>query len=87
MPNYPVRNDHIWSIAIHEMNYPFIKIPRNLRYSISTDTIQQLTEEQTIICGLVDKKFRVTKIKDQDIHLMNKFELVILASIESEVLL
>jgi hypothetical protein len=87
MPNYPVRNDHIWSIAIHELDYPFAKIPRNLRYSIASDNIQKLTEEQIVVCGLVDKKFRVTNIKNQDIHLMNKFELVILASIESEVLL
>jgi hypothetical protein len=87
IPNYPLRNDHVWSIVVHEMGYPFEKIPRKLRYSIDRDSIVQLNDDSVVVAGEVDKKLRVSKIKNQDIHLMNKFELIILSALNIGVLL
>jgi hypothetical protein len=87
IPNYPLRNDHVWSIAIHEMGYPFATIPRKLRYAIDKDSIVQLNTDGVVIAGEADKKQRLVKLKNQDVHLMNKFELVILTAFEMGVLL
>jgi hypothetical protein len=87
VPNYPLRNDYVWSIAVHELGYPFLTIPRKLRYSIDKDNIVQLDEDQLIISGMVDKKNRVTRITNQDVHILNKFELIVLSAIEVGVML
>jgi hypothetical protein len=69
------------------MGYPFVTIPRKLRYAIDKDSIVQLNSDGVVVAGEVDKKQRLVKLKNQDIHLMNKFELVILTAFEMGVLL
>ena len=84
----PVRNDHIWSIAIHELNIEFNRIPRVLRYSLDQDEIVELTTDRALIAAKVNEnKVRLSNIKDQDLHIMNKFELVVLSAIELGVML
>jgi hypothetical protein len=87
MGNDPIRNDHIWSIVIHEMGIDFNKIPRVLRYATDKDEIVELGTDRVLFAVKVNDKIRLTNIKDQDIHIMNKFELFVLAAIELGVML
>jgi hypothetical protein len=88
MSNYPVRNDHIWSIAIHELGVHFNKIPRVLRYATDNDEIVDLGPDRALFnAKLKDNKTRLSNIKNQDVHIMNKFELIVLSAIELGVLL
>lgn len=71
LPAGPVRNDFIWSIALHTLNHPFKSIPFNLLHSNFEDRLIDMTES-----GL---KFLtpngVCKVK-QDVHVFNKFDLL-----------
>jgi hypothetical protein len=88
MGNYPVRNDHIWSIAIHESGIDFNRIPRVLRYATDKDEIVELGTDRALLAVKVnDDKVRLANVRDQDIHLMNKFELIVLSAIELGVML
>jgi hypothetical protein len=88
MGNYPVRNDHIWSIAIHESGIDFNQIPRVLRYATDKDEIIELGTDRALLAVKVnDNKVRLANVRDQDIHLMNKFELIVLSAIELGVML
>jgi hypothetical protein len=88
MGNYPVRNDHIWSIAIHESGIDFNRIPRVLRYATDKDEIVELGTDRALLAVKVnDNKVRLANVRDQDIHLMNKFELIVLSAIELGVML
>jgi hypothetical protein len=83
----PIRNDHIWSIAIHELGADFKQIPRVLRYSTDKDEIVELGTDRVLLAAKVNDKVRLSNIRDQDVHIMNKFELIVLASIELGVML
>jgi len=88
MSNHPMRNDHIWSIAIHEMNVPFNKIPRVLRFATDLDDLVELSSERALFNVKVkDGKTRLINIKDQDVHILNKFELIVLSAIELGIML
>jgi len=85
--NNPIRNDHIWSIAIHELGCDFKQIPRILRYATDKDELVELSADRAVVAGKVNDKPRLANIKNQDLHIMNKFELIVLASIELGVML
>lgn len=71
LPAGPVRNDFIWSIALHTLNHPAPSIPFNLLHSnfedrlldISADAVKFLTP--TGLCKVVT-----------DVHVFNKFDLL-----------
>lgn len=88
MGNYPLRNDHIWSIAIHEAGIDFNQIPRVLRYATDNDEIVELGTDRVLFGAKVnDSKVRLANVRDQDVHIMNKFELIVLSAIELGVML
>lgn len=60
-----LRNDHVWSIAIHLLGG--ISIPINLWYSIDKDLLLKITDDTVLIQG--------AKIQGQDVHIMDKFSL------------
>jgi len=70
LPSGPVRNDHIWSIAVHNLNHTSV-IPWNIPYSSPSDRIVKMSKDSVTILG--DQL--LTKV-NQDIHLMNKFDLL-----------
>ena len=69
------------------MGIDFNKIPRVLRYATDKDEIVELGTDRALFAVKVNDKIRLTNIKDQDIHIMNKFELFVLAAIELGVML
>ena len=83
----PIRNDHIWSIAVHELDIDFNRIPRVLRYATDKDEIVELGTDRVLLAAKVNDKTRLANIKDQDVHIMNKFELSVLSAIELGVML
>jgi hypothetical protein len=87
MGTTPVRNDHIWSIAVHELGIDVDRIPRVLRYATDKDEIVELGTDRVLFAAKINDKIRLSNIRDQDVHIMNKFELTILASIELGVML
>jgi len=85
--NWPIRNDFLWSIASHEGNINIPVIPRKLRYSIDRDEVVEMRENEIIIGTQTDRGPKVLNVAGQDIHVMNKYELMILGAIEIGVLL
>jgi hypothetical protein len=77
------RNDHAFSIAIHMMNGfqagDFAKpMPGTMYYSIDRDLLVEINNEDFLI--LLEKeneagKYFPTKIKNSNVHVMNKFSL------------
>jgi len=79
-----MRNDFVFSIAIHIMNgfnnktYPQ-SLPANLYYTIDSDVLQQVDATGNLIF-LLEKEnilgeYTLTKIGNQNVHIMNKFSL------------
>jgi hypothetical protein len=66
----PVRNDFIWSIALHNLGY-INTIPWNIPYSVPKDKIIKLDDSSVVILG----DTILTKVSC-DIHIMNKFDLM-----------
>ncbi len=85
--NWPIRNDFLWSIAVHQSKMDIAKIPRKLRFTIDRDEIVDMRENEIIIGTQTDRGPRVLNVSGQDIHIMNKYELMILGAIEIGVLL
>lgn len=85
--NYPIRNDFIWSVAHHELNMNTPKIPRQLLYSIDTDSIEKLEDDSVVISAEINSSPKLINVTKQDLHIMNKYELMIQAAIELGVLL
>jgi hypothetical protein len=80
MNNSPIRNDHVWSIALHELGGAqhgswAETIPRILRFSIDKDTILKINDGVTIGTSY-NGKSHVTQLTGQDVHLMNKIQLI-----------
>jgi hypothetical protein len=65
-----LRNDHVWSIAVHQLGA--VAIPVNLWFITDADQIIKMTDD-TVVVSTTD---RVAKIHGQDVHLMNKFNLI-----------
>lgn len=67
----PVRNDFIWSIALHDLDYPAAVIPYNLMHSNTQDKIVKVANSAVIMLtqnGLI----KVTG----DLHVFNKTDLM-----------
>ena len=72
-----IRNDHIWSISLHELggsaNSTWVsKIPFNLYYTLDTDQIASMSGDAVTVFN----KENIAKIKGSDLHIMNKFDLL-----------
>jgi hypothetical protein len=72
-----IRNDHIWSIALHELGGAAgsswaTELPYNLYYSLATDNILSMDDTSVTLLG----DDRLSKIKGCDLHAMNKFDLL-----------
>jgi hypothetical protein len=61
-----VRNDHIWSVAVHQLGA--VEIPTVLWFGISTDPLAKMTDDAVVVNGV--------KIQGQDVHVMDKFSLM-----------
>jgi hypothetical protein len=73
----PVRNDFIWSVAIHSLggqaNNKWVNtIPWNILHSNYEDRLLELNDNSV---KFLTKK-GLCKIKELDVHVMNKFDLV-----------
>lgn len=77
IPNTPIRNDFIWSIALHELEHPASSIPFNLIYTRYNDRL--LLNNIDSIRFLHDEK--ISKVKS-DVHIFNKYDLMELAKKE-----
>ena len=76
-----LRNDHVWSIALHELGKEqgaswADRIPRTLMYSLDGDKIVKFTDTSVVLLGKEKDQPKVANIADQDLHFMNKFELM-----------
>jgi hypothetical protein len=67
----PVRNDFVWSIAAHNISHTDT-IPWNIPYSPSSDKIIKL-DDNSITLLTTDG---LCKLKNYDLHIMNKFDLM-----------
>jgi hypothetical protein len=68
-----IRNDHVWSIALHQLNGDWaMPLPFNLYYTIDRDNIINMTDDSIVLLG--DNK--VANITRSDVHVMNKFDLL-----------
>jgi hypothetical protein len=65
-----LRNDHVWSIAVHQLGG--VSIPVNLWFITDADQVITMTDDSVVV-ATTDY---VAKIQGQDIHLMNKFNLI-----------
>jgi hypothetical protein len=74
--NY-IRNDHVWSIALHELggsagNKWALDIPIHLPYTLDRDQLVAMTDDSITVLG--DNKLR--QLKNIDTHIMNKYTLM-----------
>jgi hypothetical protein len=82
------RNDHAFSIAIHIFNgftdKGFVnELPGKLYYSFDTDYVIKLEDNNIQLLVEAEQSYTPLKIKNLDVHLMNKFN--ILKLLESNV--
>jgi hypothetical protein len=87
IPSSPIRNDHVWSIALHELGGSAgaawcPTIPSTLIYSIDRDSLLKLTDTSAVIGATVGQQPRVIKVENQDLHIINKYDLV--AAVKAE---
>jgi hypothetical protein len=61
-----IRNDHIWSIAVHQLGAA--EIPAVLWFGVSTDPLVHMTADTVVVNG--------AKIQGQDVHVMDKYSLM-----------
>lgn len=72
-----IRNDHVWSIALHELggaeaNKWALDIPIHLPYTLDRDTLVNMTDDYITVLG--DNSLR--QLKNIDTHVMNKYTLI-----------
>jgi hypothetical protein len=72
-----MRNDHIWSIALHELggrtNSNWVtELPFNLYFSIDSDSIISMDNDTVILHG----NNKIRKVQGCDLHAMNKQSLI-----------
>lgn len=79
-----VRNDYIFSIAIHILggfkgDYKPVCLPCDIYYTLDTDELIDLPDSKSLVFLLQKENFlgeyTAIKIKDQNIHIMNKYSL------------
>lgn len=61
-----LRNDHVWSVAIHKLGAT--SIPINLWYTIDKDVVK-MNNRAVVVEDTI-------KIEEQDVHIMNKYSLI-----------
>jgi hypothetical protein len=71
IPTKPMRNDFVWSIALHDLGHPAPTIPFNLMYSTYDD--QVIDSSPNAVKMLSENK--LCKIT-QDLHMFNKYDLM-----------
>jgi hypothetical protein len=81
MNSSPIRNDHVWSIALHELggtqNGSWVEtIPRALRFSTDKDSILKIDNAGVTLGTFIKDKPQVARVSGQDVHLMNKIQLL-----------
>ena len=81
MNSSPIRNDHVWSIALHELggtqNGSWAEtIPRALRFSTDKDSILKIDSTGVTLGTSIKDKTQVARVSGQDVHLMNKIQLL-----------
>jgi len=79
-----LRNDHIWSIALHELGGTqnaawCATLPWTLIYVIDEINIHSMTNDSIT---LYNESSGIRRVHNHDIHVMNKFDLVQLAAKE-----
>jgi hypothetical protein len=69
----PIRNDFVWSIALHNLGISnrCPVIPWNLKRSNNSDFIYTMTDTATRFLT----KDGICLVRDQDVHVLNKFDL------------
>jgi hypothetical protein len=77
-----IRNDYIFSIAIHIMNgftnqNPPVTLPCNIYYTLDTDELLQITDDKNLLF-LIEKsnclgEYTLAKTSNQNVHIMNKY--------------
>lgn len=70
IPRTPMRNDFVWSMALHDLKHPAPSIPFNLTYSTYDD---KLIKSDDALVFLTAKG--LCKVK-QDVHVFNKYDLI-----------
>lgn len=71
LPPSPVRNDFIWSIALHTLNHPAPTIPFNLLHSNFEDRLLEMTIDSAKFLTAIG----LCKV-NSDVHVFNKFDLL-----------
>lgn len=71
LPASPIRNDFIWSIALHTLNHPANTIPYNLLHSNFEDRLLEMSVNSTKFLTPAG----LCKV-DSDVHVFNKFDLL-----------
>jgi hypothetical protein len=66
IPDTYIRNDHVWSMAVHELGAT--TMPFTLWFGTNTDPITAMTQDTVVVNG--------SKIARQDVHVMDKFGLM-----------
>jgi len=61
-----LRNDHVWSIAVHQLGGKHI--PSSLWFGIDKDQLTAMNQDTVVVGGV--------KIQQQDVHVMHKFSLM-----------
>jgi hypothetical protein len=88
LPGKLLRNDYIWSIALHELGGIegatwASRIPRTLMFSVDRDTVHAFTDNTVTLGGkLLNGDYRVVQVDRQDVHIMNKFDLMTIVNKE-----
>jgi len=71
IPANPLRNDFVWSIALHSLGHPAATIPFNLLYSTYDDQLIKTTDHYVAFLTANG----VCKIS-HDVHMFNKYDLI-----------
>ena len=72
-----IRNDHVWSIALHELGGKAnskwaAELPFNLYFSIDSDSIISMDNDTVVLHG----NNKIRKVQGCDVHAMNKQSLI-----------
>ena len=90
IPSSPLRNDHVWSIALHELggtsNARWADtIPGTLVYSMDRDRLLDVGPDSATVLAQDKDRHRVARVVKQDLHIINKFDLMPLIIKEMEI--
>ena len=73
VPRGYIRNDYVWSIALHQLKGDWcFPLPHNLYFTTDKDNIVSMTDTSVVMLG--DQK--LVCVNGSDLHIMNKFDLI-----------